>query len=156
MPYLDTIIRLLALATMGILTGAYVDGALVLVPAQNRLSASAYTESEQANTALGTIRYRILVFATIGAGALLAITFTDHPVQLALSLLATALVAGATILTVMCVVPINRKVHTWAVSAPPSNWTDTRRTWHRLHYIRTAMVLTAMLLQLFAVVAIAT
>ncbi|WP_104091485.1 DUF1772 domain-containing protein [Arthrobacter sp. GMC3] len=155
MPYLD-IIRILALATMGILTGAYVDGALVLVPAQNRLSASAYTESEQANTALGTIRYRILVFATIGTGALLAITFAAHPAQLTLSVLAIILVVAATALTIARVVPINKKVHIWAASAPPSDWADTRRKWHRFHYIRTAMVLTAMLLQLFAVVAITT
>ncbi|WP_054012837.1 anthrone oxygenase family protein [Arthrobacter sp. ERGS1:01] len=146
------IIRLLALATMGILAGAYVDGALVLVPAQNRLSASAYIESEQANTALGTIRYRILVFAAIGTGTLLAISFATQPAQFALSILAIALIAAATVLTIARVVPINRTVHNWEAGAPPSNWADIRRQWHRLHYIRTAMVLAAMLLQLAAVV----
>jgi hypothetical protein len=50
---------------VALLAGSYFSGVYVIVPAQRRLSASSYIEVEQANTRLGTIRFRILVFATM-------------------------------------------------------------------------------------------
>lgn len=124
----------------------------MLIPAQKQLSASSYTEVEQANTRLGTIRYRVLIYATVLSQLCLLLFVHDISTKLfQLTFLSLLLVVGATIMTVFLVVPINRHVHTWSIQAPPATWKETRNLWHRYHYLRTALVLLAMILQFLAV-----
>lgn len=55
----------LATAIVAIMFGTYLDGVMVLLPSQRQLSARSYIEQEQANTTLGTIRYRVLIAVTM-------------------------------------------------------------------------------------------
>lgn len=142
-------IEALALLAVTVVAGCYLDGSLVLVPAQRRLSGRAYVEAEQANTALGTIRYRVLLGVALLSQLVLlaAVHRLDSPLFVFTLASAVLLVAATVFITVRRVVPINRLVHTWSASQPPADWTVVRDRWHRLHYYRTGFVVIAMLLQ---------
>jgi hypothetical protein len=146
------VLQVLVMILIALLAGCYFDGLLVLLPAQNQLSASSYIEVEQANTRVGTIRYRILVFASILSQ--LSLLLFSHNLQSGLfwlSLLSMLLVIAGLLITVLRVVPINRQVHTWSPQVPPPHWQDIRHQWHVYHAWRTGLVLIAMLAQFFAI-----
>lgn len=147
--------KALALLAVAILAGCYLDGSLVLVPAQRRLSGPAYAEVEQANTALGTIRYRLLLgLALLGQIMLLAVDHRPASPLFLLTLASGAVLIGTTVfITVLRVVPINRTVHTWRAVRPPADWAAVRDHWHRLHHRRTALVVLALVVQTAAVFA---
>jgi len=141
-----------AVIAVGVIAGCYLDGSLVLIPAQRRLSAAAYIEVEQANTALGTIRYRPLLAITVFIQILL-LSVGRRPASplfllTLLTLLTLLLQIGATaLITVRQVVPINAAVHRWDPHAPARDWDRVRDRWHHLHHRRTALVTIAMLAQ---------
>lgn len=147
--------KALALLAVAIVAGCYLDGSLVLVPAQRRLSGPAYAEVEQANTALGTIRYRVLLALTLlSQVVLLAVDHHPGSPLFLLTLASVAVLIGTTVfVTVLRVVPINRAVHTWRAARPPADWAAVRDRWHRLHHRRTALVVLALLVQTVAVFA---
>jgi len=146
------ILQILVLVLVALLAGCYFDGLLVLLPAQKQLSASSYIEVEQANTRLGTIRYRVLVFACIfSQGALLLFSHNTRSILFWFSLLSLLLVLAGLCITMLLVVPINRQVHTWHQQAPPTCWQVIRQRWHTYHAWRTIMVLAAMLVQFLAI-----
>jgi Domain of unknown function (DUF1772) len=145
------VLQIVVLVLVALLAGCYFDGLLVLLPAQNQLSASCYIEVEQANTRLGTIRYRLLIFVTLFAQLLLLLVMRKwHMLLFQSTFVSMLLIVCATLITVRLVVPINRRVHTWSIQEPPAEWSRTRAQWHRYHAWRTWLVLLAMLLQFTA------
>ena len=145
-------LEFIVLVLVALLAGCYFDGLFVLLPAQNRLSASSYVEVEQANTRIGTIRYRLLIFITLFAQLLLLLIIHNLSTFLfQATLVSMLLIVCATLITIRLVVPINRQVHTWSVQQPPAEWSHKRALWHRYHTWRTGLVLLAMLLQFTAV-----
>jgi hypothetical protein len=151
----NTALELVVLILMALLAGCYFDGILVLLPAQDKLSASSYIEVEQANTRLGTIRYRVLIFATLLVQLLFLLTIEHwRSFLFASTLVSMLLIVCATVITVRRVVPINRYIHSWSAQQPPTGWANTRTLWHRYHIWRTALVLLAMLVQFSAIVLI--
>lgn len=146
------VLEMIVLVLVALLTGCYFDGFLVLLPAQKQLSVGSYIEVEQANTRIGTIRYRFLIFITLFAQ--LFLLFAIHNWRSLLfqsTLISMLLIICATLITIRLVVPINRQVHTWSAQQPPAEWSRKRALWHRYHTWRTGLVLLAMLLQFSAV-----
>lgn len=74
------VLQMIVLVLVALLAGCYFNEFLVLLPAQKQLSASSYIEIEQANTRLGTIRYRLLIFTTLLSQLLLLTHDVDQPV----------------------------------------------------------------------------
>lgn len=147
------VLKALALLAVAVVAGCYLDGSLVLVPAQRRLSGPAYVEVEQANTALGTIRYRVLLaIALLSQIVLLAVDHQPSSPLFLLTVASAAVLVGATVfITILRVVPINQTVHGWHAATPPPEWMAVRARWHRLHHRRTALVGLALLAQTIAV-----
>jgi hypothetical protein len=146
------VLQILVLVLIALLAGCYFDGLLVLLPAQNQLSASSYIEVEQANTRLGTIRYRALVFASVlSQGALLLFSHNTHSILFWFTFISLLLVLAGLCITVLLVVPINKQVHTWSRQAPPPQWQEIRHLWHTYHTWRTILVLAAMFVQFLAI-----
>jgi hypothetical protein len=149
------LLELIVLVLVALLAGCHFDGFLVLLPAQNRLSASSYVEVEQANTHIGTIRYRLLIFTTLLAQLFLLLLIHNLSIFLFQATLGSMfLIVCATFITIRLVVPINRRVHTWSIQHPPIEWSRTRVRWHRYHTWRTGLVILAMLLQFIAILLI--
>lgn len=145
------ILELLVCGFTALLAGSYFGTSLVDVPAQNFLSASSYIEVQQAGTHLGTIRYRALVLSTAFLQLCLLLFLHMWTSRLfELTSLSLLFVIGAILTTVVLVVPINKRVHTWNRQAPPSNWKEAQTKWHRYHYLRTMFVVMALILQLIA------
>ena len=146
-----TILELTVTLFIALLAGSYFGTSLVDVPAQKFLSAFSYVEIQQAATRLGTIRYRALVLITALSqlGLLIFLrAWTSRLFQF--TFLSFLFVIGALLVTVLLVVPINAEAHTWSSQTPPSNWKAMQRKWHTYHYLRTALVMIALLLQLTA------
>ena len=147
------ITRVLVMIAVALLAGSYFSGAYVIVPAQRRLSASSYIEVEQANTSLGTIRFRILVFATmLMQVALMAQLRPAAGAEFLLTTLGFLLVVAATVITVRWVVPINVTIHNWSFLTPPADWQAFRQKWAKYHLARTVLVCVALVAQTLAFV----
>jgi hypothetical protein len=142
-----------AVVLMGLLAGCYVDGSLVVAPAGRRLPASTWVRVEQATTAVGSVRYRVLL-ATVVIADLAALTLDDPTVTaVSLHVGGLVLVVATTILvTVRRVVPINALVHTWSADDPPSAWHEVRDRWRHLHHGRTVGMVLAFVVQVVALV----
>ena len=152
MTVLVGVVAAAAVVAVGIVAGCYVDGALVLAPAQRRLSGRTYVEVEQTVTALGSHRYRVLLAAAVLTQiALLAADHHPASPRFLLTLASLVLLLGTTaLITVRQVVPINLTVHGWDVRDPPPGWDRVRDTWRRLHRRRTALVVLAFFAQVAA------
>ncbi len=139
-----------AVAMLGVTAGTYVNGVLVLLPAQRRLAARSYIEQEQANTALGTTRYRALIVATtcVQLAALHSQPDARPRILTATSILTVGVTTA--LVTVRRVVPINVAIRGWDPGNPPSDWSAVRTRWHQLHAVRTAGFTLALVLQIFA------
>lgn len=147
------ITRVLVMIAVALLAGSYFSGAYVIVPAQRTLSASSYIEVEQANTRLGTVRFRILVFATMLLQVALMVQLRPAAgMEFFLTLIGFILVVAATVMTVRWVVPINAKVHSWSSLAPPADWQILRQKWAQLHLVRTVLTCVALIVQILAYV----
>jgi len=145
------ILELMVCGFTALLAGSYFGTSLVDVPAQYSLSAASYIEVQQAGTRLGTIRYRALVLTTAFFHLCLLLFLHTWSMRVfQFTLLSLLLVIGAILTTVVLVVPINKRVHTWNRQAPPSNWKEAQTKWHRYHYLRTMFVVMALILQLIA------
>jgi uncharacterized membrane protein len=145
------VLELVVTLFTALLAGSYFGTSLVDVPAQRFLSAASYVEIQQAGTRLGTIRYRALVLTTVVSQlAVLAYLRVWSSQLFQLNLLSLLFVIGGLLVTVLLVVPINAEAHTWSPAAPPGNWRAMQAKWHTFHYLRTALVLVAFILQLTA------
>ncbi len=144
--------RLVATVLLSLLAGSYFNGPLILLPAQRQLSPSAYIEAERANTSLGTIRFRVLIAATLAAQlTLLAASGFQSRRSFYFTAGSILLILAATFITVRFVVPINAAIHTWNPALPPANWQVYRDSWHRYHLQRTVLMILALVAQLAAV-----
>lgn len=136
---------------VGLLAGSYFSGAYVIVPAQRHLSASSYIEVEQANTRLGTIRFRVLVFATMLLQVALMVQLRPRSgMEFLFTVAGFLLVVTATVITVRWVVPINAVIHSWNSLAPPADWQSLREKWAEYHLARTIFVCAALMAQTLA------
>lgn len=145
-----------AVVLMGLLAGCYLDGSLVVAPAGRRLPASTWVRVEQATTAVGSVRYRVLLATVVIADlADLAALVLGDPTVTAVSLHVGGLVlvvATTVLVTVRRVVPINALVHTWSADDPPPAWHEMRDRWRHLHHVRTVGMVLAFVVQVVALV----
>jgi len=68
---------------------------------------------------------------------------------------ASVLLAVAAVLTRAVNIPINAKLMTWSIDAPPANLGGLWRPWERVHSIRTVLAIVAFTLQAIALTTIA-
>ncbi len=65
---------------------------------------------------------------------------------------ATLLFAIAIVYTLIFPAPLNRRIATWKTASLPSSWHADRRRWDRLHWIRMAILLPALIALIVGVV----
>lgn len=80
--------------------------------------------------------------ALLAVGAL-ALVVADRRVAVGIAAL---LLAVCCVLSVLLLVPINRRVASWSSEHPPSDWARQLRQWDRLHLGRVGLLLVALLL----------
>jgi anthrone oxygenase-like protein len=137
----------ISLLTLALLTGGWTMSLLVMVPAQQRLSASVYTEVAQSSTAFGQQYFPILTLSSIALlVVLLLLGRKSGQVRTGFIAASLALLVGAAALTAATILPLNATINTWSIQSPPDDWQTTRDAWRDRHRIRTALAVSAFLL----------
>lgn len=147
-----TIIKILALVFVGLVAGGWMMGSMLVVPAQKRLNAQQYTAVEQANTSFGARYFPVLVITSIILLSVLTYLLRADKSQMIVVGASLALMVVALGFTGSRIVPINKKIDTWSVQTPPSDWQTVRDSWHTNHRIRTGIAFVAFLLLSVAIV----
>jgi hypothetical protein len=63
---------------------------------------------------------------------------------------AAALLVVSVVLSITLLVPINNRSITWTADHHPADWREQQRRWDRLHYLRVAILIAALVLALVA------
>ena len=90
--------------------------------------------------------------ATLVLAAAVALTRPAGSTGRWLAGVAAALFAASIVFTVLGPVPINNRIAAWDLSALPEGWLSDRRRWDRLHAIRVAGLLVAVVFLAYATV----
>jgi uncharacterized membrane protein len=134
----------LALMGTGVAAGVLVAVELSIVPAFLALTPERYVETHKLVGRYFDRVMPLLVLATVGVDISLAVWARGG----------AALAFGAAAVLLICVgavsqfgnVPINRRVKALAAGPVPVGWTDPRRSWGRLHLVRTMFAVSALVM----------
>jgi uncharacterized membrane protein len=63
---------------------------------------------------------------------------------------AAALLAVSVVMSIALLVPINNRSATWTADDHPGDWREQQQRWDRLHYVRVAIIVAALVLTLIA------
>lgn len=66
---------------------------------------------------------------------------------------AAALLVVSVVLSITLLVPINNRSITWTADHHPADWREQQQRWDRLHYLRVAILIAALVLALVAATA---
>lgn len=142
----------LALTVTGILAGVELAVAVVVNPILRALP----FEASIAGRAHGArILGRAMPFWYIASLilVLVATVIVDGASATGASLVAAVFLVLSCVLSVLLLVPINRRARTWTAEEHPADWADQQRRWDRLHLARVGLLVLAMpLLTMSAVI----
>ncbi|HMG65092.1 MAG TPA: DUF1772 domain-containing protein [Streptosporangiaceae bacterium] len=68
----------------------------------------------------------------------------------AAAIAAAALLAVSVVMSIALLVPINNRSATWTADDHPGDWREQQQRWDRLHYVRVAIIVAALVLTLIA------
>ncbi|MBV9795525.1 MAG: DUF1772 domain-containing protein [Actinobacteria bacterium] len=91
-------------------------------------------------------------FASLALVAGLAAARWDQP-GAAAAVAAAALLVVTVVLSITLLVPINNRSATWTADDHPADWREQQQRWDRLHYLRVAILVAALVLTLIAATA---
>jgi uncharacterized membrane protein len=147
-----TLVKILSLLFVALIAGGWMMGSVLVISAQKKLTASEYTAVEQANTSYGKRYFPVVAGVSIILLGILVYLSRESKGQMALIACSLLLIVAAVGFTRAKMVPLNDKIETWSVQAPPSDWQESRDLWHRNHRIRTGLAVTAFVLLSVAIV----
>ena len=146
------VIRTIAIVCTGLAAGIFLGHRRGVSLAGPQLPPSAFVQLQQVIHIHFVRMMPPLIFAAVGASL-------TWPVLLRASWRAPEfwLVAAAS-LAMLCVlittravnVPINARLMTWKIDAPPAGWAAAWRPWEQVHSIRTVLACAALVLQVIA------
>ena len=62
------------------------------------------------------------------------------------TLISAILLAVSVVLSILFLVPINSRIRRWSAGEVPDDWREQMRRWNRLHYLRVAILIAALVL----------
>src|SRR4029077_2278276 len=120
------ILQFLAIVLTSLSMGIHFGTWLTEAPLRETQSGPLFTEVQQGRDRVAARIMPILGNASIVSVAACVSLVRAVPVALALSLIGLALIVGDMAVTLICNVPINKKVQSWSVAAPPPEWAELR------------------------------
>jgi uncharacterized membrane protein len=136
---------------IGIMVGVEFAVAVFVNPMLLRLPAG---PSLEARADSGRVLGRVMPFWYIGslilAAVLAGVTWGKPAAGAAIA--AAVLLAVTVVMSVALLVPINNRSIGWTADDHPDDWREQHRRWDRLHYVRVAILVAALVLTLVAAV----
>lgn len=125
---------------------------LVERPMRTTTSGAVFTEIHQGRDAIAARVMPVLgnvAILLVGATAYLV---RGHSISLGLAVAALVFFLADMTVTLTKNVPLNKQVQSWAIDAPPADWSKVRDAWERFHSIRTGLIVTGFSLLVAAIV----
>ena len=146
------VVRFLALVCTGLLAGIFLGHRAGLSQAGPRLASATFVQLQQLIHGVYAKLMPPLVLGAVISSVTWAVFLRHDPTRLAfwLAALASAELVVAAVMTRAVNIPINAKLMTWSVEAPPANLRDLWQPWERVHSVRTVLAITAFVLQAVA------
>lgn len=130
-------IRLIYLVLFSLLTGFMAVVQWSLVPAQNRLPATAYAVLKQGmNQILETLTPALMIGALASGLVVLVLAWRAASPTRWLQALALAGLAAMVASTLIINAPINHAIDAWNAAQPPADWQALRDRWEFGHMLR--------------------
>ena len=143
------VVRLLALVCTGLVAGIFLGHRAGLSHAGPRLTPATFIQVQQLIHDVYAKMMPPLVLGAVTSSTVWTIFLRHgptHPAFWLVALASLALVVAAA-LTRAVNIPINTRLMTWNVDAPPANFRDLWRPWERVHSLRTVLAIAAFMLQ---------
>lgn len=147
---MTSILAVITTTVVGLMVGVEFAVAFVLNPIMLRLPVGA---SIDARAHGGRMLGRAMPFWYFGSliltAALTVVTWGTSSAEAAL--IGAVLLAVSVILSVALLVPINNRGKTWTAESHPDDWREQHQRWDRLHFLRVAILVAALVLVAVAV-----
>jgi uncharacterized membrane protein len=132
------VLAVLVVVTSGVVAGVLFGFAVSVLPAFSAMPAGRYIYSAELIGRNWDPMMPIIVLTSLAVDVVLAVV---GPPGLPLTLFAAGavLLAGVSVVSHYCNVPINRQVKKIDPESIPAGWRDPRPVWRRFHYLRTVM-----------------
>jgi hypothetical protein len=134
------ILQFLALVLTSLSMGVHFGTWLTEAPMRETQSGPLFIEVQQGRDRVAARIMPILGNAAIVSVAACVFLVRAVPGALVLSLMGLASIVGDMAVTLICNVPINKKVQSWSIAAPPPEWAELRDRWENYHTIRTVLI----------------
>lgn len=140
------IVQFVALVLTPLSMGVHFGTWLTEAPMRETQSGPLFAEVQQGRDRAAARVMPILENAAILSVAVCAVLVGTIPWIFILTLTALVLLIGDMAVTLAGIVPINTRVQSWNIAAPPSDWANFRDRWERFHTIRTVLVVSSFVL----------
>lgn len=147
-----TIVRVIAVITTGLAAGIFLGHRMGVSFAMPILSPSSFVQLQQVIHRYFARMMPPLVLSAMGASIAWVALSVGRTPSLASWLAAAAALAMvvAAVLTRVVNIPINAKLITWRVEAPPADLSTLWAPWERVHSVRTVLAVGAFIAQVIA------
>lgn len=146
------IVRVVAIVCTGLAAGIFLGHRRGVSLAGPHLPASAFIQLQQVIHTHFVRMMPPLILGAVAASWIWTILIRSAWRALGFWLVAGSAIAMLSVLVMTRAVniPINKRLMTWDVSAPPSDWAAVWEPWERIHSRRTVLAIIALLLQVVA------
>ncbi len=138
-----TALRMVALLCTGLAAGVFLGHRAGVSVAMPQLSPSSFVQVQQIIHKIFARMMPALIIGSILASLLWAVLLQERTAELWLASAASLSMACILAMTLAVNVPINKKLMTWNIAAPPSDWRTIWEPWERVHSIRTVLAIAA-------------
>jgi uncharacterized membrane protein len=139
------IVRVIAVITTGLAAGIFLGHRMGVSFARLVLSPSSFVQLQQVIHRYFVRMMPPLMLGAVGTSIAWVVLSVGRPPSLAFWLVAAAALAMvvAAVLTRVVNVPINARLMTWRVDAPPADLVTLWAPWERIHSVRTVLAVAA-------------
>lgn len=147
----ESVLRVVALAGSGLTAGVLLAVAISVVPALGAVPPPLYVRFNQLLGRNWDPTMPVIVLASALSSALLAALMDGDRTRVMFGV-GAALLVGVSGVSHLLNVPLNRQIKGLDPDALPANWQDPRAVWRRWHLLRTGLAISALLVNVLAVV----
>lgn len=147
----ENVLRVVALAGSGLTAGVLLAVAISVVPALGAVPPPLYVRFNQLLGRNWDPTMPVIVLASALSSALLAALMDGDRTRVMFGV-GAALLVGVSGVSHLLNVPLNRQIKGLDPDALPANWQDPRAVWRRWHMLRTGLAISALLVNVLAVV----
>jgi uncharacterized membrane protein YagU involved in acid resistance len=146
------VLQFAILFLLAMLAGGWMATTVVFARGYVRMSAAAYIEAEQTNSAIACKYFAPSIVLTVVLSVIYLLLAKSHSTVFILTAIGAGLLALTAVFVKVKILPINDEIHSWSPQQPPAHWKALRERWVRYHNLRTIFGVVAFSLQAIAVV----